>query len=168
MKDGFIKVSAGTPDVRVADCEYNAGEIICMVHEMAEKGAMVMVFPELCITGYTCGDLFWQETLLKEAKSQLLRIAAETEDINGLIFVGLPLEYQGKLYNAAAALNRGKIVGFVPKVNIPNYNEFYEGRYFSPGKDVDGKILLKGEDYCGAYTFFRRRRSAGCGCPGKY
>ena len=124
MKDGFIKVSAGTPDVRVADCEYNAGEIICMVHEMAEKGAMVMVFPELCITGYTCGDLFWQETLLKEAKSQLLRIAAETEDINGLIFVGLPLEYQGKLYNAAAALNRGKIVGFVPKVNIPNYNEF--------------------------------------------
>ena len=152
MKDGFIKVSAGTPDVRVADCEYNAGEIICMVHEMAEKGAMVMVFPELCITGYTCGDLFWQETLLKEAKSQLLRIAAETEDINGLIFVGLPLEYQGKLYNAAAALNRGKIVGFVPKVNIPNYNEFYEGRYFSPGKDVDGKILLKGEDYCGAYA----------------
>ena len=72
-----------------------------------------MVFPELCITGYTCGDLFWQETLLKEARTQLLRIAAETEDINGLIFVGLPLEYKGKLYNAAAALNCGKIAGFV-------------------------------------------------------
>lgn len=146
MKDGFIKVSACTPDVRVADCEYNAEEIIRMIHEMAEEGSKVMVFPELCITAYTCGDLFWQETLLREAKEQLLYIARETEDVDGLIFVGLPLEYNGKLYNVAAALNGGEVAGFVPKTNIPNYNEFYEGRYFLSGKDVDGSVILTREE----------------------
>lgn len=151
MKDGFIKVSAGTPDVRVADCEYNAGEIIRMVHEMAEEGAAVMVFPELCITAYSCGDLFWQETLLKEAKVQLFRIAEETADVDGLIFVGLPLEYNGKLYNVAAGISRGEITGLVPKVNIPNYNEFYEGRYFNSGKDVDGSVVLN-QDQCVAFS----------------
>ena len=110
MKDGFIKVAAGTPDVQVADCEFNADKIIEMVHEMEEQGAKVMVFPELCITGYTCGDLFWQETLLEEARAQLLRIAEETEEVDALIFVGLPLEYQGKLYNVAAGLSHGEIL----------------------------------------------------------
>ena len=142
MKDGFIKVSAATPDVRVGDCEYNAGEIIRMVHEMEQQGAKVMVFPELCITSYSCGDLFWQETLLNEARIQLMRIARETEDVDGLIFVGLPLEYNGKLYNVAAGLNHGEILGFVPKIHIPNYNEFYEGRYFTSGKDVDGTVTF--------------------------
>lgn len=80
MKDGFIKVAAGTPDVQVADCEFNAAEIIKMVREMEAEGARVMVFPELCITAYTCGDLFWQENLLEEAKVQLMRIAEETAD----------------------------------------------------------------------------------------
>ena len=142
MKDGFIKVSAATPDVRVGDCEYNADEIIRMVYEMEEQGAKVMVFPELCITSYSCGDLFWQETLLNEAKVQLMRIAKETEAVDGLIFVGLPLEYNGKLYNVAAGLNHGEILGLVPKIHIPNYNEFYEGRYFTSGKDVDGTVTF--------------------------
>lgn len=142
MKDGFIKVSVATPDVRVGDCEYNADEIIRMVYEMEEQGAKVMVFPELCITSYSCGDLFWQETLLNEAKVQLMRIAKETEAVDGLIFVGLPLEYNGKLYNVAAGLNHGEILGLVPKIHIPNYNEFYEGRYFTSGKDVDGTVTF--------------------------
>lgn len=142
MKDGFIKVSAATPDVRVGDCEYNADEIIRMVYEMEAQGAKVMVFPELCITSYSCGDLFWQETLLNEAKVQLMRIAKETEAVDGLIFVGLPLEYNGKLYNVAAGLNHGEILGLVPKIHIPNYNEFYEGRYFTSGKDVDGTVTF--------------------------
>ena len=142
MKDGFIKVSAATPDVRVGDCEYNADEIIRMVYEMEEQGAKVMVFPELCITSYSCGDLFWQETLLNEAKVQLMRIAKETEAVDGLIFVGLPLEYNGKLYNVAAGLNHGEILGLVPKIHIPNYNEFYEGRYFTSGKDADGTVTF--------------------------
>ena len=145
MKDGFIKVAAGTPDVQVADCEFNADKIIEMVHEMEEQGAKVMVFPELCITGYTCGDLFWQETLLEEARAQLLRIAEETEEVDALIFVGLPLEYQGKLYNVAAGLSHGEILGFVPKINLPNYNEFYEARYFTSGEKVDGSITIKKE-----------------------
>ena len=145
MKDGFIKVAAGTPDVQVADCEFNADKIIEVVHEMEEQGAKVMVFPELCITGYTCGDLFWQETLLEEARAQLLRIAEETEEVDALIFVGLPLEYQGKLYNVAAGLSHGEILGFVPKINLPNYNEFYEARYFTSGEKVDGSITIKKE-----------------------
>lgn len=146
MKDGFIKVSAGTPQVQVANCEYNAGEIIHMVREMEAHGAKIMVFPELCITAYTCGDLFWQETLLEEAKTQLIRIARETAEVDALIFAGLPLEYNGKLYNVAAGISRGKILGFVPKIYIPNYNEFYEARYFTSGKDVDGSVLLSEED----------------------
>ena len=148
MKDGFIKVAAGTPDVHVADCEYNASEIIRMIHEMEAEGARVMVFPELCITAYTCGDLFWQENLLEEAKKQLFRIAKETKQVNALIFVGLPLEYKGKLYNVAAGLNHGEVLGFVPKLHIPNYNEFYEARYFTSGENVDGTVTFRRED-CG-------------------
>ena len=147
MKDGFIKVAAGTPDVQVADCEFNAGEIIKMVREMEAEGARVMVFPELCITAYTCGDLFWQENLLEEAKVQLVRIAEETADVDAIIFVGLPLEYKGKLYNVAAGLNHGEILGFVPKTYLPNYNEFYEARYFTSGEFVDGTVHIDRDAY---------------------
>ena len=134
MKDGFIKVAAGTPDVQVADCEFNADKIIEMVHEMEEQGAKVMVFPELCITGYTCGDLFWQETLLEEARAQLLRIAEETEEVDALIFVGLPLEYQGKLYNVAAGLSHGEILGFVPRSICQTITSFMKQDILLPGK----------------------------------
>ena len=151
MKDGFIKVSAGTPDVKVADCAYNAGKIIAMAGEMENQGAKLMVFPELCITSYTCGDLFWQENLLDEAVTQLFRIAEETAETDALIFVGLPLEYNGKLYNVAAGISRGEILGFVPKIHLPNYNEFYEGRYFTSGKDVDGTVFLKRKRTCHNY-----------------
>lgn len=142
MRDGFVKVAACTPDVRVADCEYNADQIIHMTKEAADAGAMVIVMPELCITAYTCGDLFWQENLLEEARVQLIRIARETADLNAVLFVGLPIEYKGKLYNVAAGLNHGEILGLVPKIHIPNYNEFYEARYFTSGKDVDGFVTL--------------------------
>ena len=152
MKDGFIKVAAATPDVRVADCEFNATEIICMVHEMETEGAKVMVFPELCITAYTCGDLFWQENLLEEAKVQLVRIAEETADVDAVIFVGLPLEYNGKLYNVAAGLNHGEILGFVPKIYLPNYNEFYEARYFTSGECLDGTVHIDREAYRERYA----------------
>ena len=147
MKDGFIKVAAGTPNVQVADCEFNAAEIIKMVREMEAEGARVMVFPELCITAYTCGDLFWQENLLEEANVQLMRIAEETADVDAIIFVGLPLEYKGKLYNVAAGLNHGEILGFVPKTYLPNYNEFYEARYFTSGEDVDGTVTIRRSEY---------------------
>lgn len=145
MKQGFIKVGAGTPRVKVADCEHNATEIIKLAGEMAAEGAKVIVMPELCITAYTCGDLFWQETLLEEARRQLLRIARETEKLDTLLFVGLPLEYKGKLYNVAAGINRGEILGIVPKIHLPNYNEFYESRYFTSGEGVDDMVILRPE-----------------------
>ncbi|MCR2047597.1 NAD(+) synthase [Acetatifactor muris] len=133
MKQGFIKAAAVTPKIRVADPVYN-GRIICeRMEEACAAGAKIIVFPELCITGYTCGDLFLQQILLQEASRQLLEIAAHTKDKDALVMVGLPIEREGRLYNAAAALWRGEILGFVPKANIPSYAEFYEGRHFTDG-----------------------------------
>ncbi len=146
MRDGFIKTGAAVPDISVADCVHNREEIVKKAKEMSRQGAKIMVFPELCITGYTCHDLFWQETLLESAKEQLLVLAEELKDMPGLIFVGLPLVFHGKLYNTAAALCEGKILGIVPKEYLPNYSEFYEARHFSSGKDVFGMITLGGRE----------------------
>lgn len=133
MRHGYIRTAAVTPEIKVADPVYN-GKIICeKMDEVMETGAAVVVFPELCITGYTCGDLFWQELLLNQSKEQLLKIAGHTREKNGIVFVGLPFVHNGKLYNVAAALSGGRVLGLVPKTFIPNYNEFYEARYFTPG-----------------------------------
>ncbi len=132
MKQGFIKVAALTPKVKVADPAYNKDVIIEEIKKAASKKAKIMVFPELCISGYTCGDLFAQQLLLDESLAALLEIAQFTERIDALIFVGLPLAVDGCLYNVAAAISKGSILALVPKTNIPTYNEFYEGRYFAP------------------------------------
>ena len=142
MKHGFIKAAAVTPDVRVADTVFNGEQIRKAMKESAEAGAKIIVFPELCITGYTCGDLFWQEKLLDAAKVELFRIAEESAGYDGIFFVGLPLEFHGKLYNAAAAVSGGKVLGFVPKTCLPNYNEFYELRHFASGADLDECVEL--------------------------
>ena len=144
MKQGFVKVAAATPQIAVADCKKNVEVILESIREMEEKGAKVMVLPELCITGYTCADLFWQGRLLEEAKESLQKIAKETADVDALIFVGLPLEVYGKLYNVAAVLNRGELLGIVPKKYLPNYNEFYEARHFTPGEETAEEITLFG------------------------
>lgn len=133
MKHGFVKVAAVTPKIAVADTRYNADIICDSIAEAAAAGAKIIVLPELCITGYTCGDLFLQEKMLKEAKNALLKIAGFTSFMDCLIFVGLPYVYQGKLYNVAAAISHGKILGLIPKSCIPNYNEFYEARHFTRG-----------------------------------
>ena len=135
MKHGFVKVTAVTPKIVVADTAYNADIICDCIAEASASGAKVIVLPELCITGYTCGDLFLQEKLLREAKNALLKIAGFTRFMDSLIFVGLPYAYHGKLYNVAAAISEGKILGFVPKTCIPNYNAFYENRHFAPGME---------------------------------
>ena len=135
MKHGFIKVAAVTPKIKVADTKYNA-QAICEKLEEAYAGeAKIIVFPELCITGYTCGDLFLQGLLLEEAKQALLQIAKATEGRDALVMVGLPIERDGKLYNVAAVLQDGEILGMVPKANIPTYAEFYEGRHFAEGNE---------------------------------
>ena len=146
MRDGFIKVGAAVPQICVADCVHNREEIVKKAKEMSAQGARILVFPELCITGYTCHDLFWQETLLASAKEQLLILAEELKDTPGLIFVGLPLVFHGKLYNTAAAVNEGEILGIVPKECLPNYSEFYEARQFSSGKGTAGMISLGGRE----------------------
>ena len=133
MKDGFIRVAAATPDIKVADPVFNAEKIWEMIEEGKEKGAKVMVFPELALTGYTCGDLFLQDVLVEKAKEELKKLIKKTEGMDMLAFVGLPWEKNGKLYNVAAAIWNGELLGLVTKTNIPNYSEFYELRHFNVG-----------------------------------
>ena len=133
MRDGFIKVAAVTPEVKVADIAFNLAEIKRRITEAAAGGAKLIVFPELSISAYSCRDIFFNDLLLQKSREALLDIAAFSTDIDALIFVGLPISRNGKLYNVAAAVNNGHILGLVPKLNVPNYGEFYETRQFTPG-----------------------------------
>lgn len=145
MRQGFVKVGAVTPKIKVADCEHNGNEIIRLIEEGEKEHIRLLVFPELCITGYTCGDLFLQNVLLRSAKEQLLKIAAATEHKELLAVVGLPFLIDGKLYNMAAVLHQGEILGMIPKTAIPNYSEFYEARCFYPGFEVVRQIEIEGK-----------------------
>lgn len=145
MKHGFVKVAAATPDIRVADVAFNMERIMDDISEACRNGAKILVFPELCLTGYTCSDLFTHDILLDAAKDALLEIARFTADKDILVFVGVPLEVEGKLYNVAAALNRGKVIGLTTKTFLPNYGEFYEMRQFTPGPKEAGYISFEGE-----------------------
>ena len=138
MRDGFIKIAAATPDLHVADCAYNTSEIVKLAKEAAAKGAKLITFPELCLTGYTCGDLFLQETLLEGALDALSTVCRETAELAAVIVVGLPLRVRGKLYNMAAVVNAGDVLAFVPKTHIPNYSEFYEQRHFVSADTLSG------------------------------
>ncbi len=138
MKHGFIKVAAVTPDIRVADTAFNAGQICGAIEKAAGEGARVIVLPELCLSAYTCGDLFLQQSLLASCQEQLLGIADFTKGIDGLVFVGLPYRHGGGLFNVAAAICGGRVLAFVPKSYIPSHGEFYEARHFTPGnKETD-------------------------------
>ena len=146
MKQGFVKVAATTPNIRVADVEHNTQEICKLIDEIASNGAKIIVFPELCITGYTCGDLFSQDILLNKARAALFQIAEHTAGKDALVFVGLPFVVRNKMYNVAAALHRGEILGLVTKTFLPNYNEFYEMRQFQPGPKKADWINVDGEE----------------------
>ena len=145
MKNGFVKVAAATPDIRVADVEFNTQNIINAMEEAQKNGAKILVFPELCVTGYTCSDLFDHSVLLKASRKALLEIAENTNDKDMLVFVGAPLEVNGKLYNVAAAMNQGEIIGFTTKTFLPNYGEFYEMRQFTPGPQTVREITFGGK-----------------------
>lgn len=132
MRDGFIKVAAGTPAVKVADCHGNAQQILELAHAANKQGVKVLVTPELGITGYTCSDLFLQQTLLQSALEAFEHLCAHTKTLDMLLLVGLPLVHGGKLYNCAAVLHKGAVLGLVPKTHLPNYAEFYEERLFTP------------------------------------
>lgn len=131
MKDGFVKVGVCSPDLRVADPVYNCGKMIEKAVEISGQGVKLLVFPEFCITGYTCGDLFLQEPLLVGALKGLETFTKGTGQLDTLFVVGLPLVHEGRLYNVAALVFHGTVLGLVPKTHIPSYSEFYEGRHFA-------------------------------------
>lgn len=135
-----------TPKIKVADPVHNADVICAGIDEAVENGAKIIVFPELCLTGYSCGDLFLQGLLLERAKSELLRIAEYTQGCDALIFVGLPFEKEHRLYNVAAAVHDGEVLALIPKASIPTYAEFYEGRYFTAGNRVAEPVWLDGNE----------------------
>lgn len=152
MKQGFVKVAAVTPKLKVADTVYNGKIIREYMRETWEAGAKVVVFPELCVTGYTCGDLFLQEKLLKSAAEELMELAACSSAYDAIYFVGLPYVVNGKLYNMAAAISGGEVLGMVPKTWLPNYNEFYEMRHFTSGAELDTEIALPNGDVVSVST----------------
>ena len=133
---GFYRIASVCPTLKVADTEYNTEEIIRCGLLAKNEGAAVVVFPELCITGYTCSDLFHQELLLKKSLASLSKIAKSFEDCDMIVAVGLPIRIMGKLYNCAALLQRGKVIGITPKIHLPNQREFYEKRHFNSGRDL--------------------------------
>ena len=143
MKDGFIKVAACTPEIQVADVDFNVDKIISQLEKCREEGVKVAVFPELCITGYTCQDLFFQNALLDKAMEGVVKIAKTTTDSDMLVAVGVPVRANGKLYNCAAVIQDGEVRAFVPKTHLPNYNEFYEARHFAPYRGECAAIDLR-------------------------
>lgn len=145
MKDGFIKAAAGTPDIKVADCEYNRAQITELIDRAYAGGVKVLVLPELCITGYTCQDLFFQQELLDGALEALRAIMEHSAGMDMLISVGCPVRFRGELYNCAVVMINGEILGVVPKKFLPNYNEFYEKRHFTAAPEGEFDIGLFGE-----------------------
>ena len=146
MKDGFISVAVGTPQIHVADCDYNAQSIIALMREAAEKGVKLLALPELCVTGYTCADLFLQNTLIDAAAASLEKIIAESAAMDMLIMVGLPVSDHGRLYNCVAAVKSGALLALIPKRFIPNYSVYYEARHFTAGPAEARTMRFLGRD----------------------
>lgn len=146
MKDGFIRAAAATPEIQVADCTYNREQIEKMIREAYGEAASIVVFPELCMTGYTCGDLFLQELLLKSCEDELIHLLEATQNLDILCVIGMPLEVNGKLYNVAVVFKEGRILGVIPKTFIPNYSEFYEARHFERGIKKPVRITFAGQE----------------------
>ena len=165
MRDGFVKVAAGTPKIRVADCRYNAEQIFTLMREAANQGVRVLCLPELCLTGYTCGDLFLHDTLLDGAEDGLATILEATKNLDMLTALGMPVRYNGKLYNCAAVIHRGALLGLVPKTYLPSHGEFYEKRWFEPAHTAERMIELvdiAGQQACfGAHHLFSCKEMPG-------
>ena len=157
MKHGYIRTAAMTPVIKVADCEYNTDRIIELASEAYKNDARLAVFPEMCITGYTCNDLFLQEELIEAAKTSLVKISKASSSWKGmLLYVGLPYEIDSKLYNVVAAVCDGRILGLVTKKNLPDYGEFYERRQFTPGFEKTQYTQIDGYQVpAGANILFR-------------
>ncbi len=155
MKDGLIKVAAGTPELRVADVEFNKRAILDLIEQAGEKGVKILALPELCLTGYTCADLFFQDALLRGAEDALAQILAETKDLELFFALGIPVGQAGQIFNCAAVCNRGRLLALVPKTYIPDYGEFQESRWFASGGGVFEELVFAGQNTClGAKVIF--------------
>ena len=146
MNYGFVRIATAIPGVKVGDCKYNAQQIESLIIQAEGKGVEIICFPELSITAYTCGDLFAQQLLLDEAEMCLISILDFTRSLDIISIIGLPVSYHGTLLNCAAVIQKGKILGLIPKTYLPNYKEFYEQRWFTSG-DVHGNsnVLICGQ-----------------------
>lgn len=166
MKDGFIKCGSGTPKITVGDCMSNAKEIVKLIKQADEKGIKLLALPELCVCGYTCGDLLLQDALLDGVESAIDYILKESNRADVVVAIGAPLRSKGKLYNCAVVIYKGEILGVTPKINIPEYGEFYEARYFASGEFVEydeisvagkvipfGQLVYVNEEYPSDYAF---------------
>lgn len=161
MKYGFVKAACATPQIRVADCAFNAQSILECVRQADASGVEILCLPELCLTGYTCGDLFFQDTLLNSADQALHTLLEQTRNLSPLLIIGVPLRHRGKLYNCAAVLQKGALLGIVPKTHIPNYGEFYEKRHFVPAADSNDTYLFDDTPVpFGAKLLFQSRQSS--------
>lgn len=145
MKDGYIKVAAATPVIKVADCLFNREQIWKEIQTAAKQGVKLLVLPELCLTGYTCGDLFLQETLLNAAREALVWLVEKTKELPICVILGLPFSLDCKLYNVAACLQSGRLLGMIPKTYMPNYSEFYEVRHFARGSQGVRMVPIHGQ-----------------------
>ena len=159
MNDGFLKAAALSPSLRVADCAYNTSQILSQLKDAAARGVRLAVFPEFCLTGYTCGDLFLQRTLQQGALDGLQTLLDASRELDVVALVGLPLLVRGKLYNCAAVLCGGRLLGLVPKTYLPNYGEFYEKRQFTPGSTEVETVTVCGQEVpFGTSLLFRCRQ----------
>ena len=146
MDYGFLRVASIVPRVNVADCEFNAQEIVKQMSAAGDKGAKVIVFPEMSLTGYTCGDLFFQEQLLVSSEAMLGRVVEASVSIDAIVFVGMPVRGVNVLYNCAVAVCHGRVLGVVPKTYLPNYKEFYEKRWFASSESTaETEVALCGQ-----------------------
>ena len=156
MKDGLIAVACGTPKLRLADCRYNAEQTFTMMRQAEKAGSKLLVLPELGLTGYSCGDLFYQETLLRGAEEALDTVLEATRNLEVVTAVGMPVKVNNKLYNCAVIIQKGMVLGVVPKTHLPNYGEFYEKRQFAPAPEENGTALLLGKSVpFGSHLVFR-------------
>ncbi|MDD3242757.1 MAG: NAD(+) synthase [Eubacteriales bacterium] len=162
FQDGFIKAAAATPHLRVADPHWNTDQILALADRAAAQGVQVLCFPELCVTGYTCSDLFLQDLLLENALEELRRMVRHSQGIKMLTVVGLPLRLDNRLFNCAAVLSDGRLLGLVPKTYIPNYGEFYERRHFSPASAAVSRTFMLDDQEIpfGTDLLFRCRENA--------
>src|SRR3954470_9611121 len=147
LRHGFLRVAAACPMLRVADCAYNSERILGLMRRAEGEGVQLLVFPELALTGYTCNDLFQHEVLLRGAADALRPVVrAGAETFSGVAVVGLPLLVDDQIFNCAAVLHQGRLLGVVPKSFLPNYKEFYEGRWFAPAATARSKeVALLGK-----------------------